>query len=825
MRDEQLIAHLREKDKVPQLLSEHLLGVSRISGQIARKIGLEKFGSLAGLLHDVGKASDEFQQYIKSATGMINPDADDYINPLVKKGKIDHSTSGAQFIHGMFGFESDEIKIVGQILSLCIASHHSGLIDCISPDGEDKFSARMGKDEELSHSKESFSKLPSEVQNKIQSMIADQQLVEQVIQKLKEIREHNDSHDTLYFKWGLLIRFLFSALIDADRLDTADFELPANLMIRNYGKYSPWSELINKMDKQVKQFQEKENKNNIDNLRNQISETCNQFSKKPKGIFQLSVPTGGGKTISSLRFALNHAAEHELDRIFYIIPYTSIIDQNADEVRKILEEKDEAGNYLNQFVLEHHSNLTPDEENYKQKLLSENWDAPIVFTTQVQFLESLFASGTKSTRRMHQLANSVIIFDEIQTLPIRCVHMFNVAIRFLVKLCGASVVLCTATQPLLHLVDPPSKALPVEADLKIIENEGELYEAFKRVEVIDNRKIGGWSDDEVSDLVFGELDNTGSVLVIVNTKNSARHLFNILKGKNCPGLYHLSTSMCPAHRLSTLAEIRTKLNTQNKPVVCVSTQLIEAGVDVDFGSVIRYLAGLDSITQAAGRCNRNNLRENGFVHIINPAEENIQKIKDISAGASICERILDEFKGNPLGFDGDIISLKLLEQYYKYYFYQRSSEMGYQVGVNSVIGREETLFSLLSDNIVSLEAYKRIHKKEPQISFRHSFQSANKSFQAIESSTRGIIVPYNEGEEIISQLISSSMIQVQFSLLKKAQKYSVNLWSNEFKKMFDAQAIHEIQKGAGIFYLRKEYYSEDTGLNFESIIDSETLII
>ena len=173
---------------------------------------------------------------------------------------------------------------------------------------------------------------------------------------------------------------------------------------------------------------------------------------KPKGIYQLTVPTGGGKTLASLRFALNHAAHHKMDRVFYVIPYTSIIDQNADEVRKILEDRDQNGNYLDQVVLEHHSNLTPEEESHRHNLLAENWDAPVVFTTQVQFLEALFGAGTRSARRMHQLANSVIIFDEVQTIPINMIHMLNVALRFLVDDCGATVVLCTATQPPLDKV-------------------------------------------------------------------------------------------------------------------------------------------------------------------------------------------------------------------------------------------------------------------------------------------------------------------------------------------------------------------------------------
>ncbi|MGH2569316.1 MAG: CRISPR-associated helicase Cas3', partial [Bacteroidota bacterium] len=329
-----------------------------------------------------------------------------------------------------------------------------------------------------------------------------------------------------------------------------------------------------------------------------MSQQCFEYSSKSSGLYQLTVPTGGGKTLASLRFALHHASKHEMDRIFYVIPYTSIIDQNAEEVKKILEDKDAKGKFLGRVVLEHHSNLTPDEETRRQNLLSENWDAPIVFTTQVQFLETLFGSGTQSARRMHQLANSVIIFDEVQTIPVRCVHMFNVALRFLVHNCGSTVVLCTATQPLLDKVEPAQRSLTIPPEYRMMQNEKELFAKLKRVKVHDRRRAGGWSEEDVTELAGQELHKMGSVLIIVNTKNSARSLYQQLSARPTD-TYHLSTNMCPAHRLGVLNAVKQRLSNK-QPVVCVSTQLIEAGVDIDFGSVIRYLAGLDSITQAAG---------------------------------------------------------------------------------------------------------------------------------------------------------------------------------------------------------------------------------
>lgn len=820
----QLIAHLRESDSEPQSLLQHLMGVSEFSEKFAEKIGLGETGKLMGLLHDIGKASDEFQQYIKSATGMINPDEDDYIDPISKKGRIDHSSAGAQYIFKQFSAKTREGTVAGQIISLCLASHHSGLIDCISPAGENKFLIRMKKEEKFTHLNEVLDYLPQEIKKSINHIVSENTIINQLITKLKEIREPTDSKESYLFKCGLLIRFLFSSLIDADRIDTTDFEIPLKNTLRYHGEYVSWKQLLIKLNKVVDKYKNKNGKNNIDILRNYISESCYEFSQKPKGIFHLTVPTGGGKTISSLRFALNHAEKHDLDRVIYIIPYTSIIDQNANEIRKILEDENINNRNPQEIVFEHHSNLTPEKETYRHKVLAENWDAPIVFTTQVQFLETLFGAGTKSARRMHQLANSVLIFDEIQTLPIRCVHMFNVAIRFLVNQCGSSVVLCTATQPLLHTIDPVSKSLPIQIENKIISDEDKLYEAFKRVKVENRIKVDGWNVDSVSELVLQEVAKTNSVLIIVNTKKSALALYTKLKEKKCPGLYHLSTNMCPAHRMSTLTEIKRLLSEKNKkyPVVCVSTQLIEAGVDVDFGSVIRYLAGLDSITQAAGRCNRNNHNKIGYVHVINPENENIKYLNDISTGIRITERVLDEFSKTPDAFDNDPIGVKILERYYQYYFHNRKNEMGYKVSPNSDIGREDELFNLLSANTISISENKRIDNSGNSIMFPQSFQSANKAFRVIETNSQGVIVPYKRGKEIILDLISDNSLQKHYQLLRDAQKYSINLFFHEFKTLTESNAISEIKEGAGIYYLRDEFYSEETGfqLNDSSLLDN-----
>ena len=810
------IAHCREKDGEIQNLLDHLEEVSRKTGEFASKIGLKEQGELIGLLHDIGKASREFEQYIKSAVGLINPDEDDYVDAALKKGKVDHSTAGAQLIYRNLAGKNPEGLLVAQVLSLCIASHHSGLLDCISPDGVDAYSKRMAKIEEKTHINEVLGKISDEAKAKITTLLQSKELLQNVVSRFKALRTPLDSQETLFFKYGLMLRFLYSCLIDADRLNTADFEVPGAAKLRNHGNYADWPILINRLNEKLAAFEPE----GINTVRQKISQACYDFSDKPKGLYQLTVPTGGGKTFASLRFALHHADKRKMDRIIYVLPYTTIIDQNADEIRKVLEEKDKKGKYLNRVVLEHHSNLMPDRETARQKVLSENWDAPVVLTTNVQVLEALFGSGTRGARRMHQLANAVIIFDEVQTLPVRCVQLFNTAVKFLVNNCGSTIILCTATQPLLDKIEPKSRALHITAEQQMVPNARQLFDDLKRIEVYDKTKPGGWSNDEIKELAGQRVIESGSVLVVVNTKTSAHKIYEQCTQISNVETYHLSTYMCPSHRMAVLDQVKACLH-DKKPIICVSTQLIEAGVDISFGSVIRFLAGLDSIVQAAGRCNRHNEKYPalGEVYIINPAEENIDAIEDIRIGKEKSERLLDEFKNNPEGFGNNILSPEAMEQYYQYYFYQRASEMNYPVTADSSVGRADNLFNLLSVNSLSVEEYKRIKNKNPAIPLRQAFMTAAKSFQAIESVARGIIVPYGEeGKNIINKLCSVQELEKQYKLIRQAQRYSVNVFPDLLKRLQE-QAVHEVQKGSGILYLDERYYSDEFGLSETPVKD------
>ena len=820
---DRFIAHIREVDGQLQSLSQHLWGTAELAERFASKIGLGQQGKIVGLLHDMGKASIEFLNYIKSANQMINSDEYDYLDPQVNKGRIDHSSAGAQLIHEYFKDKAVNKMQTSQLLSLVIASHHSGLIDCLDPSGNDIFTKRMKKPDESTHLTECKANMGDLLGHDVLEVLSEKTL-ESINEKINSLKNKENSWELFLFKVGMLTRFLFSCLIDADRINTADFQFPWQSEGRYLKGFEAWDELVSRLDDYLETLQKvslpkSEQAKKINIIRQRISNSCSIFSDKPRGIYKLSVPTGTGKTLSSLRFALKHAKTHNMDRIVYVIPFTSIIDQNAKIAREILEKDRKNGLKLGKVVLEHHSNLTPEEETSHQKLLAENWDAPIVFTTMVKFLDSIYARGTRDSRRMHNLANSVIIFDEVQTLPVKCVQLFNVAVNFLVDECGSTAVLCTATQPLLDRIQPEDRSLKIKPGNEMISDLSQIFEGLKRVKFCDKRKAEGWSEREIASLVREELDLTGSVLVIVNTKKGALRLFQELKGHVDGLLVHLSTNMCPEHRMNVLENMKSHLN-DKKRVVCVSTQLIEAGIDIDFGSVIRYLAGLDSLAQAAGRCNRNGKMVSlGRFFVINPTEEKLGNLKSIAKGRDISQRVLDEFKRDKEQFDNDILGPKAMERYYRYFFYDRREEMSYNVGNNSIIERGDNLFDLLSTNSLSLQEYRRVNGSFPNLLLRQSFMSASKSFNVIDSNMHGVIVPYGEGSEIIDNLCGSPNIETEYRLLKAAQRYSIELFDNEFQNLRRKNVIHEIQEGAGIFYAGKSYYDPDHGLDGDSTGD------
>jgi len=813
------IAHVRKSDNQQQSVAEHLQAVAEISKTLALKLNVPEAGELIGLLHDFGKYSADFQAYIKSGTGLLNPDSEDFVDAKSKKGKIDHSTAGAQWIWqklSNYG-KNGEGKLCAQILALCIASHHSGLIDCLKPDGTNVFKQRVEKPDEKSHLDECTQNADGLILEQAEKL-ADKHLLLGMLNQIKRVL-HSESHQgskiTPQFYLGFWTRFLFSCLIDADRINSADFESPDNITLRNKGEV-PWNIAIERTEAFLYKFAEKidSDKTPIDAIRQTISDTCKQRASDPQGIYTLTVPTGGGKTYASLRYALHHAKTHGLERIIYVIPFTSIIEQNAAAIRKVIEQEGDAY----PWVLEHHCNLEPEQQTWHSKLATDNWDSPIILTTMVQFLETLFSGGTRGVRRLHQLANSVIISDEIQTLPIHCTHLFCNALNFLSEFTHTTAVLCTATQPLLDKLKSPDKGqlrLAQQPELMGASNEvRQLFTNLKRVHICNKTKTGGWTEAEIAALAIAELNFKGSCLVVVNTKKWAKNLFlNCATTINPSSLFHLSTNQCSTHRSEILNRIRQRLN-DNLPVLCISTQLIEAGVDVDFASVIRFLAGMDSIAQAAGRCNRNGRSGTATVTVVNPDDEKIDQLLDIKIGQEKTERVLSETQGE------DLLAPEVMQRYFNYYFYERADAMTYLVTAKQA-GIDDTLLNLLSHNPLN------IYKNEV-VQLRQSFMTAGDVFKAIDAPTNSVIVQHGHGECLVEELcaLSKKFNAAKYSeCLKQAQKYSVNVFPNTWKILLENEAIHEIHAGEGVYYLDKRYYSSAFGLSVEPVNRFESIIL
>ena len=749
-------AHINPTSLKEQSVKDHLYHVAILSKEFGAKVSLESTAELIGMLHDMGKETNKFNAYIHYCAA--------HPNDKSLRGSINHSTAGAKFIYDNFYKTKDPYqRLTAQLISLAICSHHGGLIDCLDLKGFDIFTDKMHTDKEIFYD-EALSNFKAEYQDMDYIHELFFRAKEEIKAILAQINTIDGSKIFGQFAVGTLEKYIFSCVIDADRYDTYAFMEGCERQ-SGIDKIALWNELASTLENKLEGFPKR---SKIDLLRAEISQICKEFARNEPGIYQLSVPTGGGKTLSSLRYALEHARLFNKDRIIYIIPFTTIIDQNAKEITEILGRDD--------VIFEHHSNLIIDNKNIDKnenddeyeayKLLTERWDSPIILTTMVQFLDTLFRGGTRSVRRMHNLANSILIFDEIQAIPIKCINMFNSAINFLSTVGKATVILCTATQPLLEKTE---RSLKLSDYPNIISNRDDQFSQFKRVNLLDKRISGGYSPAFLKELVLKTMELVASVLVILNTKNSAREIFKELRRANTDLppekqylVFHLSTNMCPAHRLKILQKIKEKLGQTR--VICISTQLIEAGVNISFGCVIRALAGLDSIAQAAGRCNRHGETFCSDVYIVNVEGENVGKLADIKEGQKCTERVLDEFAENPGLFDHDLLSPKVMERYYQYYFYNRRNEMNYTLPKPN---NDKTMYGLLSGNEESANTFTERNGFRSELLLKQAFKTAGNTFEVIDQKTTGVIVPYEEGKDLITLINGERSLRELKHYLKK----------------------------------------------------------
>ncbi|WP_110931981.1 CRISPR-associated helicase Cas3' [Paenibacillus bouchesdurhonensis] len=800
------IAHIREADHRHQTVEEHLLGVMVLAEAYGEKLGIKHITGLAGMLHDLGKYTVEFREYILEAVN--NPDSPP------ARGSVDHSTAGGKLLYQLF-HTSKAVKehryrgILAEVVGNAIISHHSYLQDFLSPELESKYLFRV-RDQKLD-------KFDETVELFFKYVMKESEFYHYVDQAADELEKFlsKGSSASNENKLMFLSKFVFSALIDADRTNTRLFE--ENITVdsgpNTKGIFDAYYDrLMAKMDSFAEQT---DAPSRINQLRREMSEQCEQFAEKPSGIYTLSIPTGGGKTLASLRYALKHAKLYHKKHIIYVVPYTTIIEQNAEEVRKLLKD--------DMHILEHHSNVIDDADeddelwdgimNAKQKLklAKDNWDAPIIFTTMVQFLNVFYAKGSRNIRRLHNLSESVIIFDEVQKVPIPCVSLFNQALNFLEVYCHSSIVLCTATQPALDFVE---HKLDLKPDSEMILNLPQVIEAFKRVEIIDHASDEEFNNEKLADFIGEKLNKLQSVLVILNTKTVVKSLYLQLKERysDIP-LYHLSTSMCAAHRNQILGEVRQHLENRTE-VICISTQLIEAGVDVSFECVIRSLAGLDSIAQAAGRCNRHGERALRQVYVIDHVEENLKHLKEIRMGKQISKKMLIDLKRDQTAHGGDILSDVAMDWYFKQLYREFDNDVDYYIPQLRK-KMTELLSAAKADNTYTQAFYSKRNEALP-LFLANSYRTAAEHFRVIDNLTTSVIVPYrHEGKEIIAELNGERSIADLTQLLRRAQQYTIHLFDHELQLLSKNSGLESCLDGK-VLVLKEGAYSEEFGLDIEN---------
>lgn len=674
-----------------QALIEHLNGTSALCSEFARRFTVEEIGKLLGLYHDVGKYSIGFQKRIQQ-----------------NGPKVDHSTAGAQLLEKYF-----------VPFAFCIAGHHSGLMN-------------LGVRGDIDNGT-----LVARMRKKLVGILDysafKNELPELSVNK-KLFPAFSDTFSAMFFT-----RMLFSCLVDADFLDTERFMRPNTL---KRGEFSSLEELYKRYNAYIMAWGNPTNK--LNEKRTEIREECINAAHGQEGIYTLTVPTGGGKTIASLGFALEHAMQHKnKERIIYVIPYTSIIEQTADVFRSIVGSEN---------VVEHHMNVDYDDaefgdekqkENERKKLATENWDAPIIVTTNVQFFESLYDNKTSRCRKLHNIANSIVILDEAQMLPndylIPCMR----AIRELVSNYHVTAVLCTATQPSLN------KYFTEDVQLhEICSNVDDLYDFFRRVHYEK-------TDFEDTEALVAQLNIHKQVLCIVNSKKAAQKIFDSLNGDGC---YHLSTFMYPQHRRKILAEVRERLK-NNLPCKLVATSLVEAGVDVDFPVVYREIAGLDSIIQAAGRCNRENKRplEESIVYIFEIENDDTKIPSFIRLPREITQMVMRDFN--------DISSTAAIKKY----FDQLHVNKGESLDMHNILG--------MSDK-------------------RMLFKDIASDFKIIGETGRGVFIPCDDASKKLLEQLRAGVRNR--SLMRKAGQYIVNVYENQFLKLQGAGVIDVVDENINV---------------------------
>ena len=788
------IAHIREDGKI-QTGVEHSRHAAEYASKSLTPIGMKTTAYLAALLHDFGKFKQEYDHYLEEARA-----------GTAVRGSVNHTFAGVRFVleqwHHGNGIGYDEVT--AELLAYAIGAHH-GLFDCIDVRQNSGFQHRQVKEgigyaESRSDYLEQCAGL-EELNSLFRASVRETTALLNQMASLSQQQDDEEADRETAFYVSLLQRMLLSAVIEGDRRDTAEF--------MNGDAFPKWPEDMRGIWAERLAFLERKlgtlpREKPIDQARHTISDTCASFARQPGGVYRLNVPTGGGKTLSALRFALAHAKQWNKARIIFTSPLLSILDQNAEVLRRFIGD--------DSLILEHHSNLAePADEPERLReleLLTDTWEAPVVITTLVQLLNTCFSGKTSAIRRFHSLCNSIIVIDEVQTVPNKMLTLFNLAVNYLSEICGTTIVLCSATQPSLEIVQHPLKCPPPE----MVPWQEALWSVFRRTEI---KSAGQYRLNEIPQLIKQVLSGCSSLLVVCNRKDEAAFLLDELRDVPCRR-FHLSAAMCQAHRRETLHTLQAALEAAlsgGEKVFCISTQVIEAGVDISFQQVIRFAAGMDSVVQAAGRCNRHaESQEPAPVRIVLCSNERLERLEDIGRGKKATVSLLSAFADHPERFQNDLSGQEAIGFYYHQLY--GSMNPDFQDDVTPEYG---SVYRLLADNPKFANAQCPMAER---FYLRQAFQLAGKLFQVFDENTTDILVPYGKGRDIREYLISAAQAygerdwQTIRRNINEAKQYSVSVYQYQFTQLEKLGAVTPLFEDS-VYVLSDGYYDADIGLSIQ----------
>lgn len=755
------------------------------------------FAALLGYLHDTGKSSLLWQQNLLK--GLKLP-------PHSRTGMVLNERLWEQHF-------SDEKNVIPRdIVSYVIGAHH-GLFDGMRPGW-----TKQGIDEKIKGELEDGR--VEETLSRYEDVLGKDFLENLYVQGIQEALDgfFPKGEKISPFEEGFLARMWLSTLIDGDWSDAGAFSQGTEKVYQEIREGLSMEE----MEKDFEWYIEKNfgRDTSISKLRWEISEECKNGASRPPGIYRLSVPTGSGKTMAAMRYALHHGRLYKKERIFYLAPYISILEQNAKVYREVLGNSREK-----EFgILEFHSSIVADLEDSGMsegerdiyKYLGENFEAPLVLTTMVQFLEALFSGKKSAIRRLHRFQNSVVIVDEIQSVPLKTLSLLHEGMNILARRFQTTFLVCSATIPPIEGAEEGVKegVIPLEyAKDAELTRRYDKEAPFDRVTLESLLSEGAYDEGRLVEKVLAVREEYPSILIIVNTRSAAKKIYEQLK-KYDPGvpLYHLSNNMCPAHRLDTLERIRN--HRIEDPHIIVSTNLIEAGVDLSVSAVVRSVSKWDSIIQAMGRCNRHHeFHKKGkvFVVLLTPELENTKALKEIHEAKDITQGKLWDYFKNPERYDYNFGGMEMARSYFRDYLKDFGHYSRYPYEVDR--GRSNTLYDLLGRNLEGLRSYIEGTKKKPKRYLNQAFKTAGEYFQVIDNSGIGVVVPYEGGKDCINELLSQDVFPPEkYKVLRRAQRFTVTVYENILKKLVEEGMVH-YEEELGVCILKEGCYDEDVGLN------------